>query len=191
MRNAIESKVQKDNELERLRIAAGIELEDSYESGSKWCVGDDELEKLVQLAKDEARAEATKVSRLDWVVAEEGPDDLCEAKTLFGLYALCATPKGVQVFFKRTPGTIRRLGDGTGVTMEQGKAAMLETGIQWTCDGCGNTEVWPEINVTKSEVRKKMKQDGWQSYGQLDYCPACVKAGAARRRDTGMGLDKQ
>lgn len=42
-------------DLERLRIAAGVELEDSFESGSKWQVGDKELAEIVRLAKIEER----------------------------------------------------------------------------------------------------------------------------------------
>lgn len=30
-------------QIEEARIEAGIELEDSFEAGSKWCVGDEEL----------------------------------------------------------------------------------------------------------------------------------------------------
>jgi hypothetical protein len=48
-------------ELERLRVAAGIELEASFEAGSTWCVGDDELAKLVALAKAEEREACAKV----------------------------------------------------------------------------------------------------------------------------------
>jgi hypothetical protein len=65
---------------------------------------------------------------------------------------------------------------------------MLETSIQWTCDGCGITEVWPEMNVTKREVRAEMRKGDWRNYGALDYCPKCVANGAATRRETGMGL---
>jgi hypothetical protein len=65
---------------------------------------------------------------------------------------------------------------------------MLETSIQWTCDGCGDTEIWPYMNVGKGEVRAAMKLDGWRNIGQLDYCPKCVASGAATRRDTSMGL---
>ena len=39
--------------LERLRVAAGIELEDSFESGSKWAVGDEELAALVAATREE------------------------------------------------------------------------------------------------------------------------------------------
>lgn len=39
--------------LERLRVAAGIELEYSFESGSKWAVGDEELAALVAATREE------------------------------------------------------------------------------------------------------------------------------------------
>ncbi len=52
-----------DDGLERLRIAAGIELEDSFEAGSKWCVGDGELAALVRLAKQEELNACAKVCR--------------------------------------------------------------------------------------------------------------------------------
>lgn len=65
---------------------------------------------------------------------------------------------------------------------------MLETWIQWTCDGCGDTESFPSPNETKGHVRAELRKGGWRSYGQLDYCPRCVTSGAARRRDTNMGL---
>lgn len=63
---------------------------------------------------------------------------------------------------------------------------MLETSIQYTCDGCGTTEVFYEMNVTKKEVRAALKEGGWRAYGSLDYCPACVKNGNARNRETDM-----
>ncbi len=47
--------------LECLRIAAGIELETSFDAGSKWCVGDEELAALVALAKAEEREACAKV----------------------------------------------------------------------------------------------------------------------------------
>lgn len=47
--------------LERLRVAAGIELEDSFEAGSKWEVGDKELSELVRLAKKEEREEIAEM----------------------------------------------------------------------------------------------------------------------------------
>lgn len=63
---------------------------------------------------------------------------------------------------------------------------MLETWVQWTCDGCGETEYHSESNVTKGEVREYLKTRKWRSYGTLDYCPKCVKNGNARRRETDM-----
>lgn len=46
--------------VERLRVAAGIELEDSFESGSKWQVCDKELTELVRLVKNEEREACAK-----------------------------------------------------------------------------------------------------------------------------------
>lgn len=63
---------------------------------------------------------------------------------------------------------------------------MLETTIQWTCDGCGMTEVWPEMNIPKYIVRAELKKGGWQSFGVLDYCPGCVENGNAKHRETDM-----
>lgn len=63
---------------------------------------------------------------------------------------------------------------------------MLETTIQYTCDGCGETEVHFEMNVPKHEVRAYLKTMGWRSYGALDYCKKCVANGNAKRRETDM-----
>lgn len=63
---------------------------------------------------------------------------------------------------------------------------MLETNIQYTCDGCGETEVHHELNVSRQQVREELRAHGWRSYGRLDYCPRCVKNGNARRRETDM-----
>lgn len=63
---------------------------------------------------------------------------------------------------------------------------MLETSIQWTCDGCGKTDVWDELDVSKKEVRAELKKAGWRSYGSLDYCKKCVDNGNAKRRETDM-----
>jgi len=63
---------------------------------------------------------------------------------------------------------------------------VLETSIQYTCDGCGETEVHYEMNVPKKEVRVILKERGWRSYGTLDYCAKCVKNGNAKRRETDM-----
>ena len=64
---------------------------------------------------------------------------------------------------------------------------MLETWVQWTCDGCGETESTPEPNTKKSDVRINLRSAGWRCFGPLDYCRDCVTSGAATRRDTGMG----
>ena len=63
---------------------------------------------------------------------------------------------------------------------------MLETWIQWTCDGCGATENNNESDVSKKSVRAGLKESGWRSYGTLDYCPKCVRNGNARRSETDM-----
>lgn len=63
---------------------------------------------------------------------------------------------------------------------------MLETAIQYTCDGCGDTEIFSRMNVTKGEVRESLKQLGWRSYGTLDYCKKCVENGNAKDRVTDM-----
>lgn len=66
---------------------------------------------------------------------------------------------------------------------------MLETWIQWTCDGCEITDTYPAPHATKAEVRAQMKLDGWQHVssgasvtGGLDYCSDCIVAGRARKR---------
>jgi hypothetical protein len=64
---------------------------------------------------------------------------------------------------------------------------MLETSIQYTCDGCGETEVYFQTNVTKATVREALKLTyGWRFYGKLDYCKKCVENGNAARRETDM-----
>ena len=63
---------------------------------------------------------------------------------------------------------------------------MLESSIQYTCDGCGGTEVYAHMNPTEQEVREHLKGYGWKSYGTLDYCPQCVKNDNAKRRETDM-----
>lgn len=63
---------------------------------------------------------------------------------------------------------------------------MVETWIQWTCDGCGETEYHGESNARKTEVRQHLKDHGWRSFGPLDYCPKCIKKGNAARRETDM-----
>lgn len=57
---------------------------------------------------------------------------------------------------------------------------MIETWFQWTCNGCGEAENYPMPSVPKSEVREYLEKRGWQHFpGDLDYCPRCVKNGAA------------
>lgn len=63
---------------------------------------------------------------------------------------------------------------------------MLESWIQYTCDGFGETESFPNPDTTRSDVRESLKTGGWRSHGVLDYCPRCVKNGNARRRETDM-----
>lgn len=65
---------------------------------------------------------------------------------------------------------------------------MIEVWHQWTCDGCGATETYPMPNTLMADVRKYLKNGGFQcKKGGLDYCPRCVKNGKARRNDTSLG----
>lgn len=61
---------------------------------------------------------------------------------------------------------------------------MIESWLQWTCDGCGDTAFTNIPNQTRKELLKMMKDDGWKRRGRLDYCPTCVKEGRAKRRET-------
>lgn len=72
-----------------------------------------------------------------------------------------------------------------GIVLE-GRYKMLETSIQFTCDGCGETEVYYEHDVTRKTVRMYLKERGWKSFGTLDYCPRCITNGNARKRVTDM-----
>lgn len=66
---------------------------------------------------------------------------------------------------------------------------MIESSLQITCDGCGETEVHHEMDVTRQSVRDYLKLHyGWRNHGRLDYCRSCAISGAARRRETNMGL---
>ena len=61
--------------IDKLRQDAGITLEDSYKSGSKYKVGDRELINLVQLAKLEAYAECmAHVNSLKKLIKEDDND---------------------------------------------------------------------------------------------------------------------
>jgi uncharacterized protein CbrC (UPF0167 family) len=64
---------------------------------------------------------------------------------------------------------------------------MIEKWLQYTCDGCGETETDGDPNVTAREVRERLRGYGWRNGGRLDYCPNCVKDGAAARREQGFG----
>ncbi|CAJ6631851.1 Uncharacterised protein [Burkholderia pseudomallei] len=65
---------------------------------------------------------------------------------------------------------------------------MLETWIQWSCDGCETTEMWCESNVTRPQVRAELRKGGWRSYGALDYCPKCVERGIHTTRTSAFSL---
>lgn len=63
---------------------------------------------------------------------------------------------------------------------------MIETSLQYTCDGCGETEVYHNMNAPKYECREFLASMGWKSFGSLDYCKKCVGNGNAKRRETDM-----
>ena len=52
---------------------------------------------------------------------------------------------------------------------------MLEVWIQWTCDGCGDTENTGTPNMTRGEVRDYLRKTyGWRHKAGYDYCRDCV-----------------
>lgn len=59
---------------------------------------------------------------------------------------------------------------------------MIEVSLQWTCDGCGITEMWHELDASKKTVRAALRAGGWRSRGAQDYCPSCVAHGLFRLR---------
>lgn len=61
---------------------------------------------------------------------------------------------------------------------------MIETHIQITCDGCGETEVCDIANTSKTAFRVEMKKYSWRNYGNLDYCGDCVKKGRLERKES-------
>lgn len=64
---------------------------------------------------------------------------------------------------------------------------MIEKWLQYTCDGCGETETDGTPNISAADVRKHIRtQYGWKNFGSLDYCRECVADGKAARRDTGF-----
>lgn len=38
--------------------------------------------------------------------------------------------------------------------------------------------------MKRTDFRKSLKADDWQSYGKLDYCPRCVKKGRHRQKES-------
>lgn len=63
---------------------------------------------------------------------------------------------------------------------------MIEKWLQYTCDGCGNTEASGDSNATAKEVRQEIRKFGWRNYGRLDYCKDCVESGLAKERAEGF-----
>lgn len=60
---------------------------------------------------------------------------------------------------------------------------MIEKWLQYTCDGCGETEQSGTPNITAKEIRAELYSGyGWRNYGKLDYCPYCVEKGNAKNR---------
>ena len=54
---------------------------------------------------------------------------------------------------------------------------MFEKWLQWTCDGCGETDMEPHPDTTIKESREWMKEGGWVCNRNGDFCPKCVKQG--------------
>lgn len=52
---------------------------------------------------------------------------------------------------------------------------MIEVWLQYTCDGCDQTEYTTMPNESKAELNKGLKEDGWRVHGRLHYCNTCVK----------------
>lgn len=63
---------------------------------------------------------------------------------------------------------------------------MIEKWLQYTCDGCGETDQSGEPNESARDVRTRLKGYGWQNFGRLDYCPDCVQRGLAAERAEGF-----
>ncbi len=68
----------------------------------------------------------------------------------------------------------------------QGGESVIEKWLQYTCDGCGETETADAPNESVAECRRRIREYGWVNHGRLDYCPDCVKDGAAKRREEGF-----
>jgi len=64
---------------------------------------------------------------------------------------------------------------------------VIEKWLQYTCDGCGETEQSGNPNESARDVRARIKEQyGWRNVGRLDYCPECVKRGLAAQRAEGF-----
>lgn len=63
---------------------------------------------------------------------------------------------------------------------------MIEKWLQYTCDGCGDTDQSGDPNESARDVRARIKEYGWRNVGRLDYCPDCVKHGLAAQRAEGF-----
>jgi len=64
---------------------------------------------------------------------------------------------------------------------------VIEKWLQYTCDGCGETEQSGDPNESARDVRARIKEQyGWRNFGRLDYCPECVKRGLAAQRAEGF-----
>lgn len=58
---------------------------------------------------------------------------------------------------------------------------MIETWLQWTCDGCGETGGSMYPNMTKKDLIAYLRSYGWVSKKGKNYCPACVESGQAKK----------
>lgn len=63
---------------------------------------------------------------------------------------------------------------------------MIEKWLQYTCDGCGETDSSGDPNESAKDVRARIKEYGWRNYGRLDYCKSCVDCGLAAERAEGF-----
>lgn len=52
---------------------------------------------------------------------------------------------------------------------------MIEVWLQYSCDGCDETEYTTMPNETKAELNEDLKQEGWKVFGKLHYCKDCVR----------------
>jgi len=52
---------------------------------------------------------------------------------------------------------------------------MIESFLQVSCDGCGNTEQGGESNQTRANLALDLRDRGWLVVRRLHYCPDCVR----------------